>query len=101
MVSLGSLDDTFKAAKFFSVDSFEEANNEIQLNNDLGNHPYICKLFESITLKDTILIYELLGVSLFEILNDLNEKSYDIENDIINKIMKDTLSGLQHLHSKK
>ena len=37
-----------------------------------------------------ILIYELLGVSLFEILNDLNEKNYDIENDIVNKIMKDT-----------
>ena len=38
-----------------------------------------------------ILIYELLGVSLFEILNDLNEKSYDAENDIINKIMKDII----------
>ena len=97
-----SLYDTFKAAKFFSVDSFEEANNEIQLNNDIGNHAYISKLYESITLKDTmILIYELLGVSLFEILNDLNEKNYDIENDIVNKIMKDTLLGLQHLHSKK
>lgn len=97
-----SLDDSFKAAKFFSDDCFEEANNEIKLHNEIGNYAYVSKLFESITLKDNIiLIYELLGVSLFEILRDLDENIYEIENDIVNKIMKEILLGLQHIHSKK
>lgn len=96
-----SQEDSFKAAKYFSLDSFEEANNEINIHTQLGYNPYISKLFESITIQNhIILIYELLGVSIYDILNDLTQNLYTIEKDIVNKIIKDLLIGLQGLHSK-
>lgn len=101
MLVWDSVTDKYRAAKFFSETSSQESNNEIKMNKKINKCPYVVCLFDSFTLNDySVLVYELLGVSLFKILCDLECSRYSIEKDICNKIIKDCLIGLNDLHKQ-
>lgn len=96
------IQDVYRAAKVFSFENIDEANNEIKLHGMLGNNPYIPTLFESFSLKTkSILIFELLGVSLIKILNDLENNLFKISKELSDKIILDCLRGIDYLHKNK
>ena len=48
-----------------------------------------------------VIIYELLGISLLDIINDIYEYKYQLEVDNIIDIFKQILDGFRYIHSKK
>ena len=95
----------YHIAKIFDEESFDEFENETKLFNIIENEN-IVKLYDSFNLEKDgdsykVIIYELLGISLLDIINDIYEYKYQLEVDNIIDIFKKILDGFRYIHSKK
>ena len=95
----------YHIAKIFDDESVDEFENEIKLFNII-EHDNIVKLYDSFNLEKDgdsykVIIYELLGISLLDIINDIYEYKYQLEVDNIIDIFKQILDGFRYIHSKK
>ena len=87
----------------------DDARDEIKRNQHIvsklefspENNIRLAQLLDSFEIKtgETALVYELLGVSMVDIMNFYDEEM--VPFDIVKKIMKDILLGLNSLHSIK
>ena len=99
-------DNIFRVAKIFDKDSFKEYENESVVLNTIGNDcNNIVKHYDAFILDKNgqtykIIIFELLGVSLLEIINDIYENKLDLKLEIILNIYRQILEGFNYLHSK-
>lgn len=95
----------YHIAKIFDDESVDEFKNETKLFNIIENEN-IVKMFDSFNLEKDgdsykVIIYELLGISLLDIINDIYEYKYQLEVDNVIDIYKKILDGFRYIHSKK
>ena len=98
------LEFNFKSAKiYFNKDYFDEFNNEIKMFNIINNKNNNIVNLTDIIQEDNvkIIIMELLGISLLDIINDISEKKIDMNINLIKEIFKQILTGYDGLHSNK
>ena len=106
-------DNNLKVAKHYNDENLDESKNEIKILNKIKNcnNPNIIKFYEYFSYEkygkiNYVIIFELLGISLLNLINDINsimedEKEVYIEKiniDYIKKIMKDVINSLDSLH---
>ncbi len=96
------LDFNLKSAKIFH-DSPEEFKNETQIFNKLNStttNPNIVKCFDIFEEEDvSVIVTELLGISLLDIINDLNSNTYTLFSHNIKRIFYQILNGINGLQS--
>lgn len=108
------LDDNLKVAKHYNSENLEESKNEVKILNKLKeeNNPNLIKFYEYFSYEkygsmNSVVIFEQLGVSLLDFLNDINNIMEEEDSEYITKInikyikkiIKDVLNGLKSIHS--
>jgi len=96
--------DICKVAKIFDKDSVEEYENELTIFKKIDNYDYLVELFDFFELeRDTkcykVIIYELLGVSLLNIINDVYDSKYTLSPVILTNIFKQIIKSFGYIHS--
>jgi serine/threonine protein kinase len=98
--------DKCRIAKIFDKDSFSEYENEITIFKEIDNYDYLVELFDSFDLERDnkyykVIIYELLGVSLLNIINDVYDNKFNLSSSIIINIYKQLMKSFEYIHSIK
>ena len=96
-------EDEFKVAKHHTENNFEESKNEIKvlntLNKDMNDHIirfYEYFYYEKYGNKYGVIILELLGISLLDIINDYN--TLNLNELCIKRILSNILKGFKTIH---
>ena len=98
--------DVCKVAKIFDNESFDEYENELTIFEKIKNYDYLVELFDFFDLDRNnkcykVIIYELLGVSLLNIINDIYDSKYTLSPVILTNIFKQIIEGFRYIHSVK
>ena len=96
--------DVCKVAKIFDKESFDEYENELTMFEKIDNFDYLVELFDFFDLERDnkcykVIIYELLGVSLLNIINDIYDNKYTLSSGILKNIFKQIITGFRYIHS--
>ena len=88
----------FVAMKMFSPKYAEDSKNELKINKMLKSNNYIVKLLDNFVENNSnCLIYELMGITLLDLMDYYEEK---IPLTILKKILIHIFKGLDELHSQ-
>ena len=106
-------DQILKVAKHYDCNNLDESKNEIKMLYKLKdeNNPNLIKFYEYFNYEkygslNCVIIFELLGISLLDFINDINNVIEDEDTEYMNKIninyikkiMKDVIKGLNCIH---
>ena len=96
----------YKVAKMHIKDDFEECENELNILTKLQHNSgdnvikfYDSFFFEKQSIQYRVIIFELLGISLMTIINDIYNKKVILTNKLIKHIYTQILSGIANIHS--
>jgi len=93
----------FKTAKIYSnSENYDEFSNELKMFNIINkiDNANIVRCFDIIEHNSNkIIIMELLGVSLLDIINDINEQKINLDIIHVKEIYKQILKGYNGLHN--
>lgn len=85
------------AMKMFFPKYYDDSKNELKINKLLTTNEYVVKLIDSFMYnKSNCLIYELLGITLFDILEYYDD---NIPLPIVKKILIQVFKGIHEIHS--
>jgi serine/threonine-protein kinase SRPK3 len=88
----------FVAMKMFFPKYTEDSKNELKINKLLKTNEYIVKLLDNFVENDSnCLIYELMGITLLDILTIYDDK---IPLNVLKKILIQVFKGIDELHSQ-
>ena len=91
------INNTFNAMKMYFSKYYEDSLHEIKMNNILKTSHHIVKCSDHFIINNTnILIYELMGLTLLDVMDVYNNS---IPLNIVKKITLNILKGLNELHS--
>jgi serine/threonine protein kinase len=92
------IDFRFVAMKMFFPKYTEDSQNELKINKLLKSNDYIVKLLDNfVENNSTCLIYELMGITLLDLLDYYDDK---IPLTILKKILIQIFKGIDELHSQ-
>ena len=94
-----SLEDINVAIKIFFKEFYEDSFNELEINKKIINNSHIVKLLDNFVIdKQPHLVYELMGITLFDIKKIYENKNEHIPVNLIKNILKQVFIGLNDLH---
>jgi serine/threonine protein kinase len=95
----------YHIAKIFDKEAFPEFENEKKIF-EIIKSDNIVKLYDFFNLESNgveykVIIYELLGISLLDVINDIYEYKYKLDLDQIKDIYTKILIGFKDIHDNK
>jgi serine/threonine-protein kinase SRPK3 len=88
----------FVAMKMFFPKYTEDSKNELKINKLLKTNEYIVKLLDNFVENDSVcLIYELMGITLLDVLSIYDDK---IPLNVLKTIFIQVFKGIDELHSQ-
>ena len=99
------LENLCKAAKIFNDDSIDEYDSELLIMkklNEESSNMYLVKFYDNFNyINNTkVIITEVLGISLLDIINDINDKELPLNIDNVLNLYKQILEGFNYMHTK-
>lgn len=100
------LENICKVAKIFNDESIDEYESELiimkKLNEEEVGNIHIIKFYDNFNyINNTkVIISEVLGISLLNIINDINDKQLPLNIENVINLYKQILEGFNYIHSK-
>lgn len=100
------INNDYKVAKMHIKDDFDECENELKILTKLQSNSsdnvikfYDTFFFEKQSIEYRVIIFELLGVSMMTIINDIYDTKIILTNQLIKHMYRQILTGIGHIHS--